>query len=71
VIHHEAQRLDGASEADASRAEQQFFRSLIGNGTVPVSTSLRYLSVLARRQDQIAMGSPGREREDRRGTFRP
>jgi hypothetical protein len=71
VIHHEAQHLDGASEADASRAEQQFFRSLIGKGTVPVSTSLRYLSVLARRQDQIAMGSPRQEREDRRRTFRP
>jgi hypothetical protein len=39
VIHHEAQHLDGASEADASRAEQQFFRSLIGKGTVPSASA--------------------------------
>jgi hypothetical protein len=71
VIHHEARHLEGASEADASRAEQQFFRSLIGKGAVPVGTSLRYLSVLARRHDQRTMDSPRREREDRRRTFGP
>jgi hypothetical protein len=55
VIHHEAQHLAGASEAEASRAELAFFQALIGHGRVRPDPGLRYLQLLAAR---VSAGSP-------------
>jgi hypothetical protein len=49
VIHHEAHHLTGASEAEARRAEEEFFRSVIDRGKVPASLGRTYLQLLARR----------------------
>lgn len=51
VIHHEARHLAGASEAEARRAELEFFRSLVVRGDVSPTIGLRYLRLLARRAD--------------------
>jgi hypothetical protein len=60
VIHHEAHHLKGASEAEARRAEIEFFRSVIDRGKVPASLGRTYLQVLARRPGET---DSSRERE--------
>jgi hypothetical protein len=51
VIHHEAQHLRGASEAEARCAETAFFRALIDRGEVPSRLGEQYLRLLGQRQD--------------------
>ena len=41
VIHHEAQHLAGASEAEARRAEFAFFQSLVSRGYVQFDLGFR------------------------------
>lgn len=47
VIHHEAQHLAGASEAEARRAEYAFFQSLVSRGYVQFDLGFRYLQLLS------------------------
>jgi hypothetical protein len=47
VIHHEAQHLAGASEAEARRAEFAFFQSLVSRGYVQWDLGFRYLQLLS------------------------
>ena len=53
VIHHEAQHLAGASEAEARRAEFAFFQSLVSRGYVQFDLGFRYLQLLS---SQIGTG---------------
>ena len=46
VIQHELEHLRGASEADARRAERDFFQRLIVTGQVPAAEGRRYLTEL-------------------------
>lgn len=46
IIHHEAQHLAGASEAEARRAELAFFRGLVARGEVGADLGARYLQLL-------------------------
>jgi hypothetical protein len=50
VIHHEARHLEGASEAEARRAEVDFFRTLMARGDVSPAQGLQYLARLTRRE---------------------
>jgi hypothetical protein len=48
VIHHEAWHLRGASEAEARRAECEFFRSLVAGNRALAEQGERYLRLLER-----------------------
>ncbi len=48
VIQHELEHLRGATEAEARRAERDFFQRLILAGHVPTAEGLRYLADLER-----------------------
>lgn len=46
VIQHELEHLRGAGEAQARRAEKEFFQRLVFKGHVPMNEGLRYLADL-------------------------
>jgi hypothetical protein len=54
VLHHEAQHVNGATEADARRAEAEFFRSRVRHGDVSPAIGEAYLEMLARRDDHAS-----------------
>lgn len=49
VLHHEAQHLRGASEADARRAETAFFKSELRRARIGGETATGYLRLLSYR----------------------
>lgn len=51
VLHHEAQHVKGATEADARRAEVEFFQSRVRRGDVSPEIGEVYLELLARRSN--------------------
>jgi hypothetical protein len=51
VLHHEAQHVNGATEADARRAEVEFFQSRVRRGDVSPEVGEAYLKLLARRSN--------------------
>ena len=51
VLHHEAQHVNGATEADARRAEVEFFQSRVRRGDVSPEIGEAYLELLARRSN--------------------
>jgi hypothetical protein len=54
VLHHEAQHVKGATEADARRAEAEFFRAHVRRGDVSPAVGEAYLELLARRSDHAS-----------------
>jgi hypothetical protein len=54
VLHHEAQHVNGANEADARLAEAEYFRSRVRRGDVSPAVGDAYLELLVRRNDRAS-----------------